>query len=392
MARWPPRRTRTPSGPSSRCRSRCPCRSASRRSHVGCPTAGDPTRAPRNSERPPGGRAGVRYLHERTLAGGTCPVDRFRLPELLGLRGGAVQAEVGVSGVLLGQVDQALAVVDVAHLRQLVEDHLHRIVGALAHGVDVDLRALGGLVRVGHAGEPGDLPRQRLRVQALDVPLGALLHRGVDVDLHELLDVRPALVSGVPVRRDGRHDGRHAVARQQVRHEADPQDVGVAVLLREPQALRQIGPNDVAAKELDHHVPAAKLVEQHLREGRLAGPGKAGEPHGEALLLGVVRHRKLLPTASSGGSIPYSFRMEGPTSRMFRPSRRPVGWPGAPVMTNTPVRSWLAPSGPVSFSYVNTSATVPARTAPTERHSRSPKYTRRSGATPRTSGYTSCGL
>src|SRR4029450_5675241 len=31
-------------------------------------------------------------------------------------------------------------------------------------------------------------------------------------------------------------------------------------------------------------------------------------------------------------------------------------------------------------------------TAPPERHARSPKYTIRSGATPRTSGYTSCGF
>ena len=34
------------------------------------------------------------------------------------------------------------------------------------------------------------------------------------------------------------------------------------------------------------------------------------------------------------------------------PETSPIGWPGAFFTMKMPSRSWLAPSGPVSFSYV----------------------------------------
>src|SRR5213083_3000972 len=45
--------------------------------------------------------------------------------------------------------------------------------------------------------------------------------------------------------------------------------------------------------------------------------------------------------------------MVGPTSTRLSPSTLPIGWPGRFDRANTPVRSWFAPSGPVSFTHEN---------------------------------------
>src|SRR5581483_9204837 len=173
------------------------------------------------------------------------------------------------------------------------------------------------------------------------------------------------------------------VSGEELRHVPDPQDVRVPVLLGEAEALGEVLARLVAVEDLGLHPPGLQLVVEHLGDRGLPGSRQAGEPHGEPPLLRTLRQRKLLPTAPSGVSMPNRSMIVGPTSTRRRPSTRPVGWPGRPAMTKIPARSWLAPSGPVSFSCVNTSG-LP--TVPTERHRRSPKYTMRSGATPRTSG------
>src|SRR5262249_25043767 len=140
------------------------------------------------------------------------------------------------------------------------------------------------------------------------------------VDLDEVLDQRAALVARLAVRGDRGHDRRDAVSREEVRHEPDPQDVRVAVLLREAEPFGEVRPDDVAVEELDLHAAPTDLRQQHLGERRLPGPGEAGEPDRETLLLGGGGHRKLLPIVPSGGSTPYRERIEGPTSRSPRPS------------------------------------------------------------------------
>ncbi len=154
------------------------------------------------------------------------------------------------------------------------------------------------------------------------------------------------------VRADRTADRRDAVAREQVRHEPDPPDVRVAVLLAEPETLAEVLSDDVAVEDLRLEPTCLELVVQHLGHGRLARARQAGEPHGEALAFGVMRHRKLLPTAPSGTVPPYSCMIVGPTSTRLSPVCSPVGCPGMPAIANTPLRSWFAPSGPVSFSYV----------------------------------------
>jgi hypothetical protein len=127
----------------------------------------------------------------------------------------------------------------------------------------------------------------------------------MDVDLHEVLDHGPALVARVAVGADGADDRGDAVAGEQVRDEPDPKDVRVAVLAGEPEPLRQVRANHVAVQQLDLLVAMPELVEEHLRERRLAGPGEAGEPDRDAAFVEVIGHdRKLLPTAPSGAPMP----------------------------------------------------------------------------------------
>src|SRR6185437_10442714 len=101
--------------------------------------------------------------------------------------------------------------------------------------------------RVVDTGEPGDLARERLLVQALRVAvLGDLVDGRVYEHLDELADLRAYLVPRRAVGRDRAADRRDAVASEEIRHEPDPPDVRVAILLREPEAFRQVLADDVA--------------------------------------------------------------------------------------------------------------------------------------------------
>jgi hypothetical protein len=140
----------------------------------------------------------------------------------------------------------------------------------------------GLLVRVRDSGEVLDLAREGLLVQALDVALRQHVDRALRVHLDEVADHLARLVADLAVRRDRGGDHGHAVAAQQVRHERDPANVGVAVLLAEAQALAQVRPDDIAVQHL-HVMPALSQRRlQPLRDRRFAGPRKAREPHSEA--------------------------------------------------------------------------------------------------------------
>jgi hypothetical protein len=92
----------------------------------------------------------------------------------------------------------------------------------------------------------------------------------------------PQLVAHRPVRRDHRAQHDHAVAGQEIGDEPDAAHVLVAILTGEAEALREVGPDDVAVEDLD--VPA--VVEQPLLDGardrRLPGRRESRQPHGLA--------------------------------------------------------------------------------------------------------------
>jgi hypothetical protein len=68
-------------------------------------------------------------------------------------------------------------------------------------------------------------------------------------------------------------------------HKADAQDVGVAVLLAEAEALGEVRADHVAIEDGDLASAFEQERGQHLGGGALAGAAQAGEPDAEALLV-----------------------------------------------------------------------------------------------------------
>ncbi len=154
----------------------------------------------------------------------------------------------------------------------------------------MDLRLLGWLVRVAHAGQCVDLAALRPGVQPLHVARPADLERRVDEYLDESrADHRSHFGARGPVWADeGAHDGS-AVANYLGRHEAYSANVLVAVLATETQAAREMRAHHVA---VEHGHGPSRCLEQ-LRDAvggrRLAGPGEAGEPQAKAGRSGARR-------------------------------------------------------------------------------------------------------
>src|SRR5215212_9096073 len=141
---------------------------------------------------------------------------------------------------------------------------LYDLAGALCRRLLIGLQdEVGGvrrLVGVRDAGELLYLPGESLLVETLDIPLCAHLKWSIDEDLDEVYDPAPHLVPGLFVRRNGADDHTYTVAREQIRHEADPEHVYVAVLPGEGQSLGQFGPYDVPVEALHLPLPLPQLV------------------------------------------------------------------------------------------------------------------------------------
>ena len=97
---------------------------------------------------------------------------------------------------------------------------------------------------------------------------------------------RARLTAGVAIGRDGRDDDRRAGPREPRGDPADAQDVAVAVLLGEAEALGEVRADDVAVEDLDERAAPLQLVRDEAADGGLAGCGEARQPHGEAVALG----------------------------------------------------------------------------------------------------------
>jgi hypothetical protein len=107
------------------------------------------------------------------------------------------------------------------------------------------------LVGVRNAGEAFEFAGQRLLVQPLDVAPDQRFQRAIDVNLEEALVLPAHLVAHLAIGRDRRRDRDHSIAREQLADVPDAPDVGVAVLLGEPQPFGQVGAHLVAVEDLD---------------------------------------------------------------------------------------------------------------------------------------------
>src|SRR5215203_2578703 len=140
---------------------------------------------------------------------------------------------------------------EVPELLQPEDNPPRTLLGLLLVRLDAELGDSRRLVGIRNSGERRYLPAKRLLVKTLHVPLGAHLQRRVHEDLDKVLAYGPPdLVTSLLVRRDGRDNNGHSIAGKQIGNEPDPKYVRIPVLPREPEALREIRPNDIPIKNL----------------------------------------------------------------------------------------------------------------------------------------------
>src|SRR5262249_6082772 len=96
-------------------------------------------------------------------------------------------------------------------------------------------------------------------------------------------DLLTHLVANRPIRRDRRRDGDDPVPRQQLRDKPDPPDVRVAVLLGEPEPLREVRPDLVTVENLDPEAGLAQALRDRQRQRGLPGSRETREPDDEPL-------------------------------------------------------------------------------------------------------------
>ncbi len=203
--------------------------------------------------------------------------------------------------------------VDVAGVAQRVDHVVEGILDGAPGGVDPHVGVLGLLVGRGDAGELGDLPAPGLGVEALAVAALALLQRRGHVHQEEraagVVDHRPHLLPGLVERRDRAAHRDATVARDLGRDPADPPDVGLAVLLGEGEAGRQVPAYDVAVEAGDR-APALleEPVHQRPGQGRLAAAREPGEEQHQPLLGRARGWSRPTISVSSSGSSPPSWR------------------------------------------------------------------------------------
>src|SRR4029453_13067895 len=159
-------------------------------------------------------------------------------------------------------------------------------------GVDAHVGVARLLVRVVDAGEPLDLAPEGLLVQTLDVASRTLLDRGRHEDLHErspLLDELTRLLPRLFVRRDCCCDDRRAVPCQARGNPADPLDVRITVILREPETFREMRADCVAVEILDDRAALFDRRTDEVRDRRLAGAREPREPERESAFAATLR-------------------------------------------------------------------------------------------------------
>src|SRR4029453_11332257 len=96
-----------------------------------------------------------------------------------------------------------------------------------------------------------------------------------------LLDQGACVGACLLIRGDGRDDDRSAVSCDARRDPAEPLDVRIAILLREPETLREVRADGVAVQILDDEASPIHLRTDVVRDRGLARSGETGEPERE---------------------------------------------------------------------------------------------------------------
>ena len=171
-------------------------------------------------------------------------------------------------------------------LLESLYDLLDTVVHRPGLRIDEQVGAVRRLVGLVDTSEALDDPGPGLLVEALHVPLLALLQRGGHVDLIEGKAVLLVELPGeVPVLLEGGDEGaerHHAAVSEELPHLGHPADVLLAVLGSEAEVLVQPRPDVVAVQPVGRDAPGHEVLLQGEGDGRLPGPAEPREPDGAA--------------------------------------------------------------------------------------------------------------
>src|SRR5207248_1213584 len=147
--------------------------------------------------------------------------------------------------------------------------------------------------RAADAGKPGNLSRARLGVEALRVALGRDLERDVDEHLEELAlaEERARRLAVGPERGHERRYHHEARLGEEFRHLRRAPVVLGPVGIAEAEILREAVAEVVAVEHVRVPPERVQTSLDRVRDRRLAGAGKTGEPDDERLLRLEARPR-----------------------------------------------------------------------------------------------------
>src|SRR3546814_13813692 len=129
-------------------------------------------------------------------------------------------------------------------------------------GVDDNVGVLRLLIRIVNASDPLYDTGARLGIESLAIPLLADFQRRRHIDFYKAafsLDALSHPAPGRPVGRYGRADCSAAILCDFRRHEADPQNVEIAMFLREPQPAGKVLADHIPVHE---RYPALSVLQQ----------------------------------------------------------------------------------------------------------------------------------
>ena len=160
--------------------------------------------------------------------------------------------------------------VDETELLELGEDLGQALLLWSLLSVSTTTSAFGGrLVGIVDAGEVLDLAGERLLVEALGVARGERVDGARAIHLAEAPPRGAALlVADLAVGADRGGDGARARARDELRHEADAANVGVAIFFGEAEPFGQVHAHLVAVERLDVQPALRDLAREHRGQGR----------------------------------------------------------------------------------------------------------------------------
>ncbi len=153
---------------------------------------------------------------------------------------------------------------------------MYAFVDGLDVGAAFDLGMKRRFVGIADAGEMGYVAGARFAVKTLHVAVLAHGERRVNVNLDEVGDARAHLVTGCAKRRYRGHDNIDAVAREQLRDEADTPDIFVTVGAAESQVPAEHSPDVVAVEHFDFPAGGEQAFEQCTADAGFTRGTQAG--------------------------------------------------------------------------------------------------------------------